>query len=295
MPPKGALRPPCKLGFVQEHFGGYRLGLSAMPDQRTGNTWGKRRPTEAEANEDLAKAQACASRKDMLEFVRGLKGGIAPGMKRNNIADGIKRNDGHKKDLEQHAQEHADSHHEGDVTVTVPDEDAEDVDCSLGVDEAADEAYAKEEFEEELIATIAASGGQSDRTHMAEQPAEFPVLQLPPPPPIFAVRSPKNAMASAPYCPACCLPPDQSHPPTCPEDPRGRTCTNGTQDSGRVGVLRVPLHANCRSGFDPQWIVGCFLLLEEQKQKATSRPMNRIAIRDGKLIIWAMEGTYLTL
>ena len=81
MPPKGALLPPCSLGFVVEHYGGYRLHLSAMPELGTNScTHGIRRPTEAEANEDWAKARTCASRKDMLEFVRGLNEANASGV-----------------------------------------------------------------------------------------------------------------------------------------------------------------------------------------------------------------------
>ena len=75
MPPKGAFYPPHKLGSVLEHKGGYRLQLAAMPELGAlHTTYGPTRATRAKANKDLAEARRCASRKDMLEFVRALLG-----------------------------------------------------------------------------------------------------------------------------------------------------------------------------------------------------------------------------
>ena len=72
-------------------------------------------------------------------------------MSPRTIANRVKRNEAHNKDLQQHTQEHSDSDHEGDVPVAVPEEDAEDGDYPFVVDDAAKEAEAKEEFDEELI------------------------------------------------------------------------------------------------------------------------------------------------
>jgi hypothetical protein len=73
MAPKHGLRPPANFGRVVINGAKYRLQLSSMPELGARSTInGPSRDTEAEADEDCAQAQACVSRKDMLEFVRAL-------------------------------------------------------------------------------------------------------------------------------------------------------------------------------------------------------------------------------
>ena len=67
------LRPPHELGIVVWNNGGFRVHLAAMLELGASSaTRGPNRTTKAAANKDLAKARKCASRKEMLEFVRAL-------------------------------------------------------------------------------------------------------------------------------------------------------------------------------------------------------------------------------
>ena len=73
MPPKSVLQPPSQLGFTAEHHGKYRLQLSAMRELgMSAPTCGPSRATKAAADDDLAQARTCASRRDMLDFVLAL-------------------------------------------------------------------------------------------------------------------------------------------------------------------------------------------------------------------------------
>ena len=74
MPPKGVLKTPSELGSVQQIKDGWRFVLPAMHDLREHtNTSGPVRQTKAKADKDKANARMCKSRKQMLEFVRGLR------------------------------------------------------------------------------------------------------------------------------------------------------------------------------------------------------------------------------
>ena len=77
MPPKGALDPPHKLGFVVQHGEAYRMQLSAMPDlatfRATRGPVRKGLQAEEKAYEDLANARTCETRKGMLVYVRKLQ------------------------------------------------------------------------------------------------------------------------------------------------------------------------------------------------------------------------------
>ena len=75
MPPKGVICPPARLGSVARNHGGHRLALRRMIDIGVqSNTYGPTRSTKAAAEDDLARARKCRSRRDMLEFVRRLSG-----------------------------------------------------------------------------------------------------------------------------------------------------------------------------------------------------------------------------
>ena len=84
MPPKGAVKPPHKLGTVVErNYGTFCLQLAPMPDLGVFQTTrGPTRATTAEANKDLAKAWTYAPREDILECVRKLS-------KTNALARGV--------------------------------------------------------------------------------------------------------------------------------------------------------------------------------------------------------------
>ena len=75
--PKGAVYLPGSLGSVQELKGRYRMRLARMPDLGAPWTYGPGRATEAEANQDLARARQSVTRQDMLEFARALRGAPA--------------------------------------------------------------------------------------------------------------------------------------------------------------------------------------------------------------------------
>ena len=80
MPPKGVLKTPSELGSVQQIRDGWRFVLPAMHDLREQkNTSGPVRQTKAKADKDKANARMCKSRKQMLEFVRGLRTGTCGG------------------------------------------------------------------------------------------------------------------------------------------------------------------------------------------------------------------------
>ena len=80
MPPKGVLKTPSELGSVQQIKDGWRFVLPAMHDLREHtNTSGPVRQTKAKADKDKANARMCKSRKQMLEFVRGLRTGTCGG------------------------------------------------------------------------------------------------------------------------------------------------------------------------------------------------------------------------
>ena len=73
MPPKSVLQPPSQLGITVEHYGKYRLQLSAMRELgMSAPIRGPSRATKAAADDDLAQARTCASRRDMLDFVLAL-------------------------------------------------------------------------------------------------------------------------------------------------------------------------------------------------------------------------------
>ena len=66
-------RPPCHLGRVSSHGGKYRVSLGKLRDLGIlVNTRGPTRATKLEADRDLAEARKCGSRREVLDYVRGL-------------------------------------------------------------------------------------------------------------------------------------------------------------------------------------------------------------------------------
>ena len=66
-------RPPCHLGRVLSHGGKYRVSLGKLRDLGIlVNTRGPTRATKLEADRDLAEARKCGSRREVLDYVRGL-------------------------------------------------------------------------------------------------------------------------------------------------------------------------------------------------------------------------------
>ena len=67
--------PPGGVGIVVERFGRHRMQLARMTDLGVSTTTcGPSRATKAEAHQDLARARQSGTRKEMLEFVRTLRG-----------------------------------------------------------------------------------------------------------------------------------------------------------------------------------------------------------------------------
>ena len=76
MPQKGVLNSPRRLGCVENQGNGYRLQINVA--EHGGHVRGPTRATRAEAEEDLAKARQCTTRKDMVDFVGALSQANGP-------------------------------------------------------------------------------------------------------------------------------------------------------------------------------------------------------------------------
>ena len=71
--PAARARSPCHLGRVFPNRGGYRVSLGKLRDLGIlVNTRGPTRATKLEADRDLAEARKCGSRREVLDYVRGL-------------------------------------------------------------------------------------------------------------------------------------------------------------------------------------------------------------------------------
>ncbi len=80
MPPKGFVRPPASLGSIASAKNGtWRVQLPRMPEIGVHATvYGPCRRTKGQASEDLVEAQKCASRAEMVTYVRALRSDESP-------------------------------------------------------------------------------------------------------------------------------------------------------------------------------------------------------------------------
>ena len=80
MPPKGFVRPPASLGSIASAKNGtWRVQLPRMPEIGVhAQVNGPYRRTKGQASEDLVEAQKCASRAEMVTYVRALRSDESP-------------------------------------------------------------------------------------------------------------------------------------------------------------------------------------------------------------------------